>query len=187
MRRPLPFTFEDRTAALTNTDFDDIYDRMFFHVERQPGSSTTKIFEMHFPALRHRGKLPSNSNPLIQLDFASDEHLGTISFFKAPYQSALSMSQYLKKTSFFGSSLSRKFVASDGREYRWGYRLSPGQEWTCTTSDNQLVAHYDLRPPNMRYFDASGNNLVIYESYAHIAPELVASCLIMRHIALYNL
>ncbi len=103
MRRPLPLTFEDRTAGLSNTDFDDIYDRMFFHVKRVPGSSTTKIFEMHFPASRHRGNVPSHRGPIIQLDFLPDEHLGTISFFNGPFQNTLQMSQYLKKTSFFGS------------------------------------------------------------------------------------
>ena len=40
----------------------------------------------------------------------------------------------------------------------------------CTTKDNYLVAHYDLRPSHIRYFDASGNSLVIYEAFAHLAP-----------------
>lgn len=103
MRCPLPLTFEDRTAGLSNTDFDDIYDRMFFHVKRVPGSCTTKIFEMHFPASRHRGNVPPNRGPVIQLDFLPDEYLGTITFFKGPFKSTLNMSQYMKKISFFGS------------------------------------------------------------------------------------
>lgn len=75
----------------------------------------------------------------------------------------------------------------------------------CTTKDNHLVAHYDFRSSHMRYFGASGNSLVIYEAHANIAAgvyccpeqaprgsltgiyfiraEIVATCLIMRHIA----
>jgi hypothetical protein len=102
MRGPLPLTFEDRTAGLSDTDFDDIYDRLFFHVRRAPGSNTTQIFEMHFPASRHRGNVPSDKAPIMQLNFLPGEQLGTISFLK-PFESTLSMSQYLKKASFFGS------------------------------------------------------------------------------------
>lgn len=36
--------------------------------------------------------------------------------------------------------------------------------------DNTLVAHYDLKPPNVPVFNVSGNNLVVYEEYAHIVP-----------------
>ncbi len=31
------------------------------------------------------------------------------------------------------------------------------------------MAHYDLKPPNMRTFDVSGNTLTIYEPFAHLA------------------
>lgn len=103
MRGPLPFTFEDRTAGLSNTDFDDIYDRRFFHVRRAPGSDTTQIFEMHFPESRHRGNVPSDTEPIIQLDFLPGEQLGTISFMMPPFKNTLHMSDYLKRASFFGS------------------------------------------------------------------------------------
>lgn len=99
---PLPFTFEDRTASLDNTDFDDIYDRLFFHVRRAPGSNTTEIFEMHFPASRHRGNVRSDKQPIIRLDFFPGEQLGTISFMK-PLEDTFHMAQYLRKASFFGS------------------------------------------------------------------------------------
>jgi len=102
MRGPLPFTFEDRTAGLSNTDFDDIYDRLFFHVRRNPGSNTTQIYEMHFPASRHRGNVPPDTRPIVQLDFLPGEHLGTISFLKR-FEKTHDMSEYLKKVSFFGS------------------------------------------------------------------------------------
>lgn len=187
MHRMPPITLEDRTGINTNTDFDDMYDRIFFHVARTPGQTTTKIYEMTIRASRHRSTLPLDKEPIILLDFAPDESLGTISFLKAPSQPSISMGRYLRKTSIFGSSLSRKFFGSDGREYRWNYRSVAGQEWTCTTAENYLVAHYDLKPLDVKAYDVSGNNFIIYDSFKHLIPELVASLIIMRHISQYNL
>jgi hypothetical protein len=99
---PLPLTFEDRTAQTTNTDFDEMYDRLFFHVARQPGRATTKIYQMNSRASRHRSTLPIPNEALIHLDFATDESLGTVSFFKSPLSGSIPMSRYLKKTAFFG-------------------------------------------------------------------------------------
>lgn len=31
------------------------------------------------------------------------------------------------------------------------------------------MAHYDLKPPNVRTFDVTGNTLMIYEPFAHLA------------------
>lgn len=76
----------------------------------------------------------------------------------------------------------------------------------CTTADNYLVAHYDLKPADVRAYGVSGNNLTIYEPFAHLTlgeflvsgiwplscvayrtAELLASFIIMRHIQQYNL
>ena len=103
MHRMPPITLEDRTGINTNTDFDDMYDRIFFHVARTLGQTTTKIYEMTIRASRHRSTLPLDREPIILLDFAPDESLGTISFLKAPSQPAISMGRYLRKTSIFGS------------------------------------------------------------------------------------
>lgn len=102
-RQPLPLTLEDRTGQLTNSDFDDMYDRLFLHVARQPGKTQTKIYEMNIRASRHRSKQPLNRDPIIVLDFMPDESLGTVTFFKQPFQGSMPMSRYLKKTSFFGT------------------------------------------------------------------------------------
>ncbi|KAF7789081.1 hypothetical protein EIP86_000014 [Pleurotus ostreatoroseus] len=82
---------------------------------------------------------------------------------------ALQMSQWLKKTSMFGGSLSRKFKASDEEEYRWAHRALDGQEWSLFDSQNRLIAHYNLRPPSKPAFTTSGNFLVVYEPYIHLA------------------
>jgi len=43
----------------------------------------------------------------------------------------------------------------------------------CTTMENTLVAHYDLKPPNVRTYDVSGNNLIIYEAFAHMCSGMI--------------
>jgi len=54
--------------------------------------------------------------------------------------------------------------------------------------DNILVAHYDLEKEKFeRMYEASGYNLMVFEDYAQIAIEIIASFLIMRHIKLFNL
>lgn len=182
---PLPYSFEDRTGSNTDTDFDDIYDRMFFHVKRQPGCSTTHIYEMPIRASRHRSSLPLNREPSAILDFLPDESLGSLTF--AGKTTTIPMSRYLRKTSLFGTSLVRIFVGSDGKEYKWSYQASGGRPWSCTTAENYLVAHYDLKPPNVRVFDVSGNTLTVYEPFAHVALEIIASLIIMRHLAEHKL
>ncbi|KAF8189644.1 hypothetical protein BJ912DRAFT_1042074 [Pholiota molesta] len=174
---PLPLTFEDRTAQTTNTDFDEI---------KTAWPRDTKIYQMNSRASRHRSTLPIPNEALIHLDFATDESLGTFRSSN-PAIREHSYVPVLEEDAFFGPSLSRKFMGSDGREYKWGYRTYVGQEWSCTTMDNLLVAHYDLKPPTVRTFDVSGNNLIIYEAFTHLVPEIIASFLIMRHIAQFNL
>ncbi|RXW17866.1 hypothetical protein EST38_g7979 [Candolleomyces aberdarensis] len=187
--KTIPITLEDRTAAITNTDFDDMYDRVFYQVVRNPGDTITRIYEMHVRASRSRNAAPqgpTKGEPVILLQFQPDETLGMISFPKT--RTSMPMNQFLRKISFFGSSLMRKFVASDGREYKWSYRSLEEQEWTCSTADDSyLVAHYDLKPPEMPIYDVSGNKLIIYPHFVHITADILASLLIMRHISQYNL
>jgi len=100
-RDGLPLQFEDRTGYITNTDFDDMYDRMHFHVSRLPGHTSTKIFRMGFRPSRVRNALPLPPNPEVSLDFGPHEALGTISLSLMSYTANLPMMQYLQKTSFF--------------------------------------------------------------------------------------
>ncbi|KAK7031066.1 hypothetical protein VNI00_013666 [Paramarasmius palmivorus] len=184
---PLPYIFEDRTGQLTGSDFDDMYDRLFFRVARIPQKTVTMIYNMERRASRHRDRMSYHRDPIVILEFMADESLGRITFNRAPSTFTIPMGSYLRKTSILGGSRSRKFIGSDGVEYRWNYRTVPGQEWTCTTADNFLVAHFNLKPPHERSFNVSGNTLTIYESFIHIAAELLATLTIMRHIQQHNL
>lgn len=99
-RDGLPLQFEDRTGYITNTDFDDMYDRMHFHVSRLPGASSTKIFRMGFGPSRVRNSLPLPPDPEVSLDFGPHEALGTITLSLVnTYRASLPMVQYLRKTS----------------------------------------------------------------------------------------
>ncbi|KAJ8518513.1 hypothetical protein ONZ45_g4438 [Pleurotus djamor] len=178
------YTLEDRTALISSSDFDDIYDRLFLRVARNPRSTSTRIYKMKHRSSRHRDSQPFTNEPVVILDFASDESLGNITFTQAKF--TVPMSRYLRKTSLFGGSLSRKFTGSDGREYTWNRSCVQGQEWTCTT-DNMIVGHYDLKPVQQRVYGTSGNTLKVYQPFFHMAIEIVASLTIMRHIAQFNL
>ncbi|KAH8824330.1 hypothetical protein DL96DRAFT_1712612 [Flagelloscypha sp. PMI_526] len=187
MSRSVPFVFEDRTAVNADTDLDDLYDRLFFKVARMtaPSPTTTTIYEMRHRASRHRDRIEFSGLPTVNLQFAPDENLGVVTFLRTNV--SFEMARYLRKTSMWGSSLSRKFTGSDGHEYKWSWRTVQGHEWTCTSQDNRLVAHYNLKTPQERAYDRSGNSLTIYENYQHLIIELLASFTIMRHIALYSL
>ncbi len=68
-RGPLPYILEDRTGTNTGSDFDDIYDRLFFRVARSPAQTATMIYNMHRRASRHRDSLPFTQDPIVVLDF----------------------------------------------------------------------------------------------------------------------
>ncbi|KAF8890436.1 hypothetical protein BD779DRAFT_1610850 [Infundibulicybe gibba] len=192
---PLPFVFEDRTGSNTSSDFDDIYDRLFFRVARAQSRTTTMIYDMDRRASRHRDTLPFTRGPSVVLEFMPDESLGTVSFVHQAQLSAQCPGTCGRRPSLAGAvpvasnaSLSRKFHGSDGREYKWDHHSVQGQEWTCTSgADNQLVAHYNLKPPGVRAYDVSGHTLTVYEDFSYLALEILASLTIMRHIALHNL
>ncbi|EPQ59839.1 hypothetical protein GLOTRDRAFT_33719 [Gloeophyllum trabeum ATCC 11539] len=183
----LPYILEDRTGSLTATDFDDIYDRLFLRVAHTPQG---------LPAVYDMGRRSASSRaddrrhfrytPSVVMHFGDGSGaLGSVAFVDPP--ASLPMGKYLRRASFLGGSLSRKFKASDGQEYKWSYRIVEGQEWTCTSADNVLVAHYNLRPPRKPAYGSSGNILTIYDEYAHLALEIVASLTIMRYIKKHNL
>lgn len=98
----VPYVLEDRTGLNTASDFDDMYDRIFFRVARLPQRTTTMIYSMNMRGSRHRDKLPFNQEPVAILDFSPNETLGTISYVQPPLNFSLPMSRYLRKTSIFG-------------------------------------------------------------------------------------
>ncbi|OCH93236.1 hypothetical protein OBBRIDRAFT_790406 [Obba rivulosa] len=188
--RALPFFLEDRTGHNASSEFDDVYDRLFLRVatspERagMPGTSTVTIYNADRRSSRQRDQRPQGKASVV-LEFGHNGGLGRISFVGSSV--SMPMNHYLKKTAMFGTSLSRKFRASDGEEYKWTHRSLHNQEWTCMDSKGYIVAHYNLKSPEKPAFNTSGNVLTIYEPYAHLAIEILASLTIMRHIETHNL
>ncbi|KIJ59787.1 hypothetical protein HYDPIDRAFT_100096 [Hydnomerulius pinastri MD-312] len=190
----MPFTFEDRTGQLKGSDYDDVYDRMFLRVTPYPhsptgNSNTLAIYVMARRSTRHADLRHLERHPSVVLEFAGPSlGLGTIHFLQPPAASmSIPMNNYLKKTALFGGSLSRKFRASDGREYRWQHKTIDGHEWSCLSEENYIVAHYDLRPLDVPAYGVSGNTLTIHEAFSHLCIDVFASLTIMRYIAEHGL
>ncbi|KZT23224.1 hypothetical protein NEOLEDRAFT_1069911 [Neolentinus lepideus HHB14362 ss-1] len=186
----LPYILEDRNGSLTATDFDDIYDRVFLRVAQAPQRSQHALSVIYDMGRRSASSRADDYrhfryNPSVVMQFGLDGSLGTVTFMNPAV--SMPMGKYLRRASFLGGSLSRKFMATDGQEYKWGNRIVEGQEWTCVSADNILVAHYNLKPPRKHAYGSSGNILTIYEEYSHLAMEILASLTIMRHIKKYNL
>ncbi|KAI6155899.1 hypothetical protein BKA82DRAFT_15046 [Pisolithus tinctorius] len=190
----MPFTFEDRTGDLHRSDFDDIYDRMFLRITPYPhvtsgNKNTLAVYVMGCRSTRRKDTRHLDRHPSVLLEFGETRPgLGTIYFTQSPSSSIpIPMHNYLRKTTFFGGSLSRKFRASDGREYKWQHKSIDGHEWTCLSAEGYMVAHYDLRPPSIAVYGVSGNTLTIHEAYSNLCVDILASLTIMRYIAEHGL
>lgn len=182
-----PLVFEDKTGSYATTDLDEIYDRMFFRVVQHSISPSQTVILIYDRARRsnRRNSGPETIPPSVVLDFSPKSHgLGTITFERMP---PISIKDFLRKLGPFGSSLNRRFVASDSNEYRWTKKAVPGQEWTCFNAHNQIVAHYKLKDPEETSFHTSGNCFVIEEPLLPISAQLLATLVIMRHIEHHRL
>jgi len=182
-----PLVFEDKTGQYSTTDLDDIYDRMFFRVVQHSVSPSQTVILVYDRARRsnRRNSGPETIPPSVVLDFSpKSSGLGSVTFERMP---PIPIKEFLKKMGTFGSSLNRRFVASDSNEYRWTRKAIPGQEWTCFNAYNQIVAHYDLKDPEETSFRTSGNSLIVDESLLPISAQLLATLIIMRHIEHHRL
>ncbi|KAH7888917.1 hypothetical protein F5I97DRAFT_766172 [Phlebopus sp. FC_14] len=176
----MPFLLEDKTGRLTGTDFVDINDRLHLRLRCTAQASTHTAYMIL--KVTHGS---ASSNPLVALTFGADNSLGTITFASGV---SMSMKQYLTKVSSFGSTRTRKFIGSDGQEYRWSWRSTKDDEWTCTNANQYLVASYSLKVSGEPdYCGSSGCMFTIDEAYPHLAAEMLASLTIMRHIVAHNL
>ncbi|KAI0319118.1 hypothetical protein OF83DRAFT_852434 [Amylostereum chailletii] len=177
----MPFFLEDISGSLNGSDFVDLHDRMRLSVRctlRDATHTSYMIYDLMSPDPRRLVQ------PAAALDYGANHALGTVVIGS---RAGVRMDQYLVKTSRFGSSRTRKFVASDGQQYVWSWRSREDFEWTCLNSNNYLVAYYNLKIPGEHYTKSSGCMLTVDESYPHLAVELLASLLVMRHIAEHNL
>ncbi|KAG1869766.1 hypothetical protein C8R48DRAFT_597385 [Suillus tomentosus] len=172
----MPYLLEDKTGKLTGSHFVDINDRLRLTLRcttREAAHTTYIIYNT-----------TAGTDPVVTLNFGSNNSLGTITFGSGPQ---VPMNSFLEPSPNENAK-SRKFIGSDGQQYRWSWRTTQSEEWTCTNTSNQQVASYSLKVPGEPEYDhSSGCVLTIEEAYPHLAVEMLASLTIMRHIVTHNL
>lgn len=102
MNREIPYLLEDRTGSHSASDFDDIYDRIFFRVA--PSSSSPHILRIYDIGTRSTSlghKFHLQRKPDVVLQFAANGALGTVEFLGKLNSGPMLMGHYLKKTSLF--------------------------------------------------------------------------------------
>ncbi|KAJ7181368.1 hypothetical protein C8R43DRAFT_911677 [Mycena crocata] len=181
-RYGMPYILEDTTGRLTGSEFIDIHERLHYTVRCTARDSChTSYMIYNTSPTAFQSAVPK---PLVGLDFGPNNALGTISFSSVP----MPMRKYLVKPTPMGSPKLRRFVASDGQTYQWARRAQANQEWTCTNANGYVIASYSLKAAGEPdYSNSSGCILEIAEQFGSLAPEMLASLLIMRHIAAYDL
>ncbi|KAI0266951.1 hypothetical protein BC834DRAFT_842685 [Gloeopeniophorella convolvens] len=180
----LPFMLEDKTGSLSNSDYKDLYDRMYLGVRctrrESNGASQYAVFNY----------LPSEwSDPAVSLEYGVGGTPGAVTFMRAGRTpTTLAMGDYLMAVDD-NNPRHRKFVASDGQEYRWSWRTNTAEnlEWSCVNVSGVAVAWYALKIPGENYANSSGCMFGVEEPYPHLAVEFLVTFLIMRHIATHNM
>ncbi|KIK57920.1 hypothetical protein GYMLUDRAFT_45732 [Collybiopsis luxurians FD-317 M1] len=178
----MPLFLEDKTGKLTGSEFVDIHDRLSLTYRRSTERNSSHTAYMIYNTSAH---IPNSTyaQALIALDFGPGHALGTISFSS---HRCIPMKNYLVRQSTHRQTY--KFIGPDSQEYVWSWRSQANQEWTCTNSSGYLVAYYSLKiAGEPHYQGSSGCSLTIDESFGHLAPEFLASLMILRHISEYNL
>ncbi|KIM76131.1 hypothetical protein PILCRDRAFT_826645 [Piloderma croceum F 1598] len=176
------YMLEDRTGQLDGSDFEDVHDRVRLTLRCTQNAQTHTVYMIYD---RTRTAAFNFNYPLAVLDFGPNGRLGTVSFKTGVHTP---MKQYLIKVSTTSKVHARKFIAQDGQEYQWSWRIKPGEEWTCTNASGYLVACYSLKlAGEPEYYQSSGCMLTVDEAYPHLLAEMLASLTIMRHIVAYNL
>ncbi|CAA7270273.1 unnamed protein product [Cyclocybe aegerita] len=180
-RYGLPFFLEDKTGRLTGSEFVDIHERMKLIYRRRLSDHTRAVYEVYDTT---SGTFDSFRTPRITLTFGANNALGTVSFGS---EHLVAMDRFLSQVNPIAGSRLRRFIGSDGNEYRWGHRIA-NNEWTCTNRNGEIVAHYNLKDPSEPvYQNSSGCMLTVEENFGHLAAEMLATVMVMRHIVEYNL
>lgn len=100
---PPAYFFEDRTGAVEDSDFDEVYDRMFLRtsskLHRTQGPSIS-VFETGRRSTSSRHQERSPHEPSFIMEFGTNGALGTIWFMKE--RTSMPMYRYLRKISLFG-------------------------------------------------------------------------------------
>ena len=131
----MPYFFEDKTGSITGTEFIDLNDRMKLLYRRRQSSASAnhEVYEIYDTSC---GRFDWFDKPKITLTFGRDHSLGTVGFGAGgeTAEYTIRMETYLRVVNAAAGSRVRGFFASDGNEYRWGWRLADN-EWTVCSPD----------------------------------------------------
>lgn len=129
-RYGLPYFLEDKTGHLTGSEFIDMHDRMklLYRRRRNNPSPDYHVYQIYDTT---RDFFDGFNEPKITLTFGIDNSLGTVGFGAGGEmgEHTIRMEKYLSVVNQTAGPRLRKFWASDGNEYRWGWRLADN-EWT---------------------------------------------------------
>ncbi|KAG8713108.1 hypothetical protein FRC08_013685 [Ceratobasidium sp. 394] len=182
------FYLIDETGSLTTTQFRDVEDRLTVRLDctmNRPERAVVMLTvsggtESHLVSAPGRPDFHGTISPDAVLDYgAKGIALGSVQFGR----NCMLMDKYLRRS---GSSSShcRKFIGSDGMEYKW-QAGTDGHEWSLTNAAGYHVADYsrsDVLIPGRRT-----SCLSICGTWIHLSVEIIASLTIMRHITHYRL
>jgi len=173
----IPFMLEDRSGSLSSSTFTDLYGRMSLLLRctrRDPdGASQYAIYNLDST---------QRDMPVATLEYGAAGALGNITTI-GPGGSPQTQPMAAFLVEVGGRSpRHRKFIASDGKEYSWFWRMNTDEdlEWSCVNTSGQTVAWYAL---GERSASSSGCTFGVEEPYPHLAVDFLATLLIMRHIA----
>ena len=107
INKSFPILLEDRTGLYTESDFDDIYDRIFLRIGQIPSKLIISGFDESTIGVWNVGRRSSNQRdyrsfqrePAIVLQFGPAASLGKITFVESSM--TIPMNQYLKRTAMF--------------------------------------------------------------------------------------
>ncbi|KAG8979314.1 hypothetical protein FRB90_008099 [Tulasnella sp. 427] len=198
----LPFIFKDETGSLTNTTLIDLDKRLTIRLDLSLSTPRRTVTMIRLVEATDE-HIPLVPNAVLDFDKTGKNGLGVVGF---PPRQNMPMESYLKKMHGNASPglLCRRFLASDGQEYKWTL-VSGGPEtrtqWTCSTAaTNYLVATYEECDGAMtsgragaedeRLFTVVDSWVYIIVGTSHIViirNKLLTSLTIARQIAMMEL
>ncbi|KAF9524621.1 hypothetical protein CPB83DRAFT_861007 [Crepidotus variabilis] len=172
----LPYFLVDRTGSLRGTSFTDTERRMeLFYYPRH-----SKVPPEH-QAYEVAGTLYTDPLPNIMITFGPKGSLGNVIFRRKAEEGGdrvVRMDDYLLEVEDNRGQRERKFTAADESVYHWTWKTDEN-EWTCKDLSGDTIADYCHEATGEA---GSRNMMTVTEDYFHIATELLAALMIMRHI-----
>ncbi|KAF8182549.1 hypothetical protein BJ912DRAFT_1123799 [Pholiota molesta] len=139
LRYELPYFFDDATGRLSGSTFVEFHERMRINYIKRVDNESQSEYDIY----KHSNEAEDQDGPAATLYFGPNHTLGTIQYRN-------------QEPKNMDHSKLRRFIASDGNEYRWGWRKVEGDLWTCTNGNGEIIADYSFKPPMEPAYITSG-------------------------------